>query len=148
MLFTDDAALTAHTESALQQRIRSFAQACSDFGLTIRFKATNIRGQDFSFTSSISIGDYTLEVVKDFTYLGFTISSDLSLDTELNKRISKAAAALARLGDWVWDNTQTNTFHLRCLRRILGITPRIGGSTKLLDRLVSPCQPHGGRENS
>ena len=110
MRTTLQASLTAHTESALQQRIRSFAQACSDFGLTISFKETNIRGQDFSITSSISIGDYTLEVVKDFTSLGFTISSNLSLDTELNKRISKAAAALARLGDWVWDNTQTQHF--------------------------------------
>lgn len=81
MLFTDDAALTAQTDSALQRRMRSFPQACSDFGLTMSFKKTNIRGQDFSITPSISIGDYTLEVVKDFTYLGFTISSNLSLDT-------------------------------------------------------------------
>ena len=35
------------------------AQACSDFGLTISFKKTNIPGQDFSITPSISIGDYT-----------------------------------------------------------------------------------------
>ena len=42
-----------------------------------------------------------LEVVKDFTYLGFTISSNLSLDTQLNKRISKAAVALTRLEERV-----------------------------------------------
>ena len=81
--------------------MRSFAQACSDFGLTISFNKTNIRGQDYSITPSISIGDYTVEVVKDFTYLGFTISSNLSLDTQLNKRISKAAATLARLEERV-----------------------------------------------
>ena len=52
-------------------------------------------------TSASPIGDYTLEVVKDFTHLGFTISSNLSLDTQLNKRISKAAAALARLEERV-----------------------------------------------
>ena len=116
----------------------------------------NILCQDVSSNPTISIGDYTLEVVEDFTYLGSTISSNLSLDTELNKRIGKAAAALARLGKRVWDNTmltittkikvyqacvlstllygretwtlyshqerRLNTFHLRCLRRILGIT--------------------------
>ena len=36
-------------------------------------------------TPSISIGDYTLKAVEDFSYLGSIISSNLSLDTELNK---------------------------------------------------------------
>ena len=40
---------------------------------------------------SLSIGDYTLEVVEDFTYLGSTISSNLSLEAEINKRIDKGA---------------------------------------------------------
>ena len=39
----------------------------------------------------IPIGDHALEVVDDFTYLGSTMSSNLSLDTELNTRIGKAA---------------------------------------------------------
>ena len=41
-----------------------------------------------------------LEVVEDFTYLGSTISSNLSLHSELNKRIGKSVAALclAHLG--------------------------------------------------
>ena len=34
MLFADNAALTAHTEGALQWFITSFANACSEFGLT------------------------------------------------------------------------------------------------------------------
>ena len=155
MLFADNAALNAHTEGALQRLISSFAHACNEFGLTISLKKTNIVCQDVSSNPSISNGDYTLEVVEDFTYLGSTISSNLSLDTEVNKRIGKAAA-LARLRGWVWDNTmltittkmkvyqacvlctllysgetwtlysrqvrRLNTFNLRCLRRILGIT--------------------------
>ena len=36
-------------------------------------------------TPSIFIGDYTLKAVEDFSYLGSIISSNLSLDTELNK---------------------------------------------------------------
>ena len=90
------------------------------------------------------------------TYLGSNISSNLSLDTELNMRIGKASAAMARLTKRVWENTmltikiktrvyqacvlttplygseswtlytqqerRLNTFHLRCLRRILGIS--------------------------
>ena len=66
-------------------------------------------GLDVSSIPSISIGDHTLEVVEDFTYLGSTISSNLSLDTELNTRIGKAATAMARLTKRVWSNTMLTT---------------------------------------
>ena len=115
-----------------------------------------ILGQDVSSAPSISIGDCTLDVVEYFTYLGSSISSNFSLDTELNMRIGKASAAMTRLTKRVWENTVLNiktktqvyqacvlstllysseswtlytrqerrlsTFHLCCLRRILGIT--------------------------
>ena len=96
MLFADDAAITAHTETALQELINCFAHTCSQFGLTISIK---------KFAPSISIGDCTLDVVEDFTYLGSNISSNLSLDTELNMRIGKASAAMAHLTKRVWENT-------------------------------------------
>ena len=64
MLFADDAALTAHTEGALLRLISSFAHACREFGLTISLKKTNILSQDVSITPSISICEYTLEVVE------------------------------------------------------------------------------------
>ena len=105
MLFTDDAAITAHTETALQELINCSAQACSQFGLTISIKMTNILGQDVSSALSNSIGDCTLDLVEDFTYLGSNISSNLSLDTELNMRISKESAAMAHLTKRVWENT-------------------------------------------
>ncbi|XP_037784721.1 uncharacterized protein LOC119580695 [Penaeus monodon] len=97
VLFADDAALTTHSEEALQPLNNCFPHACREFGLTISLKKTNILGQDVSSTPSIIIGDYTLEVVQDFTYLGSTISSNLSLDAELDKRIGKAATATACL---------------------------------------------------
>ena len=74
MLFADDTAIRAHTETALQELINCFAHAYSQFGLTISIKKTNILGQDVSATPIISIGDCTLE----FTYLGSDISSNLS----------------------------------------------------------------------
>ena len=155
MLFADDAALTAHTEEALQRLINCFARAFKEFALTISIKKTNVMGQDVSSIPSISIDEQILEVVDDFTYLGSTISSNLCLDAELNKRIGRASSALARLGKRVWDNSnlttntkmavnqacvlstllygseawtlysrqerRLNSFHMRCLRRILGI---------------------------
>ena len=156
MLFADDAALVAHSEEALQRLITRFADACREFGLTISLKKTEIMGQDVSTTPKITIGDHTLEVVESFTYLGSTISNNLSLDTELNTRIGKASTTMARLTKRVWDNTmltintkmkvyqacvlstllygseawtlysrqekRLNAFHMRCLRRLLGIT--------------------------
>ena len=48
--------------------------------------------------------NYELYVVHQFTYLGSTISDNLSLDTEIDKRIGKAATTLARLTSQVWEN--------------------------------------------
>ncbi|XP_076444017.1 uncharacterized protein LOC143282301 [Babylonia areolata] len=127
-----------------------------EFGLTISLKKTNVMGQDVSSTPSISTGDFTLEVVEDFTCLSSINSSGLSLDAELNKWIGKAATVMSRLAKRIWDNPmltintkmqmyqacvlstlrcssetwtlysrqerRLNTFHLRNLRRILGIT--------------------------
>ncbi len=97
MLFADDAALTAHTKDALQRLISSFTRASDEFGLTISLKKSNVMGQDVSSTPCISFGHHTLETEEDFTYLGSTISSNLSLDNELNTRIGKASIAMARL---------------------------------------------------
>lgn len=91
MLFAADAVLTAHTEEALQRLITCFTEACNEFRQTISLKKTNIMGQVVSETSHITIGDHTLEVVNNFTYLSSCISSNLSLDSELDVRIGKAA---------------------------------------------------------
>lgn len=156
MLFADDAAVAAHTEAALQRLITRFAEACTEFGLTMSLKKTNVMGQDVSTTPKITIGDHTLEVVDKFTYLGSTISNKLSLDAELDVRIGKAATAMARLSKRAWENPKLtlntklkiyqacvlstllygseawalythqerrlNAFHMRNLRRLLGIT--------------------------
>ena len=148
--------ILAQDVSSVQELISCFAQACTEFGLMISIKKTNILAQDVSLVPSISIGDCTLVAVEDYTYLGSTISSSLSLDSELNSRIGKASAAMALLSKRVWENpmltikTKTqvyqacllstllygseswtvyarqerrlNTFHQRCLRRILGIS--------------------------
>lgn len=67
------------------------------FSLTITIKKANIITQDVSKIPKICTGDHTLEVVGEFAYLGSTISSNASLDTELNKRVGKAAKALSRV---------------------------------------------------
>ena len=155
MLFADDAAVVAHTQEELQSLMDCFSQACKDFGLTISLKKTNVLGQDTETPPVISIDDYELDAVCQFTYLGSTITGKLSLDAEINKRIGEAASTLARLTARVWTSPKLsvktnmavynacvisalmygsetwttltgqerrlNTFHLRSIRRILGI---------------------------
>uniref|UniRef100_A0A8W8JBQ4 Reverse transcriptase domain-containing protein n=1 Tax=Magallana gigas TaxID=29159 RepID=A0A8W8JBQ4_MAGGI len=133
MLFADDAAVFTHIEEELQTLMNRFTMA----------------------SPAIAIDDYQLDVVHQFTYLGSTITDNLSLDVELDKRIGKATSTLARLSKRVWTNPTLKTstkmavynaciistllygseswttysrqerrlhaFHLRCLRRILGI---------------------------
>ena len=156
MLFADDAALAAHSEEAMQRLINRLTTACSEFGLTISLNKTEIMLQDVSDAPSISIGEHTLNIVEKFTYLGSVITSNLSLESELNTRIGKAATSMARLTKRVWENNmltintkmqvyqavvlstllygsevwalyshqerRLSAFHLRCLRRLLGIT--------------------------
>lgn len=155
MLFADDAAVTSHTEQGLQMLMDRFSVACRDFGLTISLKKTNVLCQDAATPPVITIDNYELEVVHQFTYLGSTITDNLSLDAEISKRIGKAATTLGRLSSRVWDNPKLtiptkmavykacivstllygsetwttyakqerklNSFHMRCLRRILNI---------------------------
>ncbi len=155
MLFADDAAVATHTQRELQTLMDHFSQACKDFGLTISLKKTNVLGQGTEAPPTITIDDYELDAVHQFTYLGSTITDNLSLDAEIGQRIGKAATTLARLTTRVWTNPKLtvktkmavyntcvistllygseawttyarqerrlNTFHMRSLRRILGI---------------------------
>ncbi len=155
MLFADDAALTSHTVDGLQQLVSRFSYACKEFGLTISLEKTNIMAQEKGSPPTVAIDGYNLKVVENFTYLGSTISSSLSIDVEINGRIAKAVAVMVRLNQRVWSNNnltvktklcvykacvlstllyssetwtthvrhekKLNSFHLRCLRRILCI---------------------------
>ena len=156
MLFADDAAVASHKEAELQSMMDCFSQACKEFGLTISLKKTNVIGQDTPAPPVITIDNYELDVVHEFTYLGSTITDNLSLDKEIDRRIGKASTTLARLTKRVWSNPELtvktkmavynacvlstllygseswttysrqekrlNSFHMRSLRRILGIT--------------------------
>ena len=74
-----------------------FPQDCKDFGQTISLKKTNVLGHDTEAPPVITIDDYELDAVCKFTYRRSTITDNLSLDAEINKRIGKAASTLARL---------------------------------------------------
>ena len=156
MLCADDAGVATHTQEELQSLMECFSQACKDFGLTISLKKTNVLGHGTVVAPVITIDDYELDAVCQYTYLGSTIIDNLSLDADIEKRVGKAASTLARLTARVWTSPKLsakanmavynacvistllygsetwttyagqerrlNTFHLRSIRRILGIS--------------------------
>ena len=156
MLFADDAAIVSHTEEGLQRLVDNLSRACKEFGVTISIKKTEIMCQMTPNDPAITIDGKTLSNVQSFRYLGSTITSNATLDAELDTRIAKAAAVMAKLSKRVWNNKKLtldtklqvytacvvsiltyasetwtlyarqerrlNSFHLRCLRRILNIS--------------------------
>ena len=156
MLFANDAAVATHTQEELKSLMHCFLQAYKEIGLTISLKKTNVLGQDTEAPPVITIDDYELGVVCQFTYLGSTMTDNLSLDAQIDKRIGKAASTLARLmarvwripwlsvktrmavynacvfiilpygsetwTTYAWQERRINTFHLRSIRRIMGIS--------------------------
>ncbi|KAI8519265.1 hypothetical protein Bbelb_025220 [Branchiostoma belcheri] len=115
-------------------------------------------GQDVPRPPAITLDTEVLEVTDHFTYLGSTVTQNLSLDKELDRRIARAAGVMTKLAKRVWDNNlltlntklqvyracvlstllygsetwttyarqenRLESFRLRCLRRILGISWR------------------------
>ena len=108
-LFVNDAALVAQIDNDLQNLLDGFSNACDDFGLTISLRKNKIvtRGTDAS--SSLFIKDYALETVNSFIYLGSTLTSTTSLDTEIGKRIGHAATNMSKLSQRVWKNQKLTT---------------------------------------
>ena len=82
-------------------------------------KETNIMAQDTGIAPNIHIDNYSSEVVSEFTYLGSSMSSNLSLKLELKRRIGKPSAAMSRLSKRVWENkkltlsTKMKVYHMR-----------------------------------
>ncbi|KAI8511348.1 hypothetical protein Bbelb_104480 [Branchiostoma belcheri] len=111
LLFADDAALTAHKESALQGLLDSLARACDLFCLTISVKKTEVMGQGTPVPPLITLHGNPLRTVDRFTYLGSVMTSTHSLDEEINRSLDSLLKTEKRL----------NSFHLRCLRKILNI---------------------------
>ena len=62
--------------------------------------------QDTQPPPTIKIDNENLEVVDSFTYLGSKVSNTLSIEEEINSRIGKAAATMAKLNKRVWQNTK------------------------------------------
>ena len=96
MLFADDAALVSHTQEGLRCLMDRLSKACQEFALTINIKKAEVMAQDAEIPPLIYIDGSNLSVADNFKYLGSIVSSNLSLDVEMNARIGKAATVMAK----------------------------------------------------
>jgi hypothetical protein len=92
ILFADDAVLTSHTKTCLQELVNRLSHVCKEFGLSFSLQKTNILAQGTDTALDIINGNTHLEVVETFTYLGSMVSSTISLDAEISSRIKTATA--------------------------------------------------------
>ena len=158
LLFADDAALVAHSADELQELLNKFAASCAAFGLLVSNSKTVVMCQEpvvSEVPHVFSVNGKELKCVDEFCYLGATVTNKVSLETDLNRRIGKAAGCFGQLQKRVWKNqklrlgtkvavykacvlsvllygsetwsayalqlNRLNTFHQRCLRKILGV---------------------------
>ena len=85
LLFADDAALVAHSESTLQALIDRLQDACEKFSLTISVKKTVVMAQGVKNPPVIKLNNTPLEVVSKFCYLGSTTIEGSTLDDEITQ---------------------------------------------------------------
>ena len=106
-LFADDCALNSISADDMQQNVDKFAEACTNFGLTISIKKTEVMHQPAPgktyIEPSITINVQCLKTVYKFTYLGSTLFRNVVIDDEADARLVKANSAFGRLSKNVWN---------------------------------------------
>ena len=106
-LFADDCALNSISVDDMQQNVDKFAETCTNFGLTISIKKTEVMHQPAPgktyIEPSIIINGQCLKSVDKFTYLGSTLSRNVVIDDEADARLAKANSAFGRLSKNVWN---------------------------------------------
>lgn len=106
LLYADDAALVANSESELQELVSKFGHACHMFSMSVNTKKTVIMVQGVNQLPKITLDGAVLDVVDHFCYLGSTTTSSLSNDKEIDTRIGKASTTFGRLFARVWRNNK------------------------------------------
>ena len=106
-VFADDCALNATTQTDMQESMNMFSKACTDFGLTISTKKTEVMYQPAPGTpyteSNIKLSGQKLASTDKFVYLGSNLFRAVNIDDEVCYRIARASTAFGRLKEKVWE---------------------------------------------
>ena len=130
--YADDAALPSHTPQGLQRGLAGLDDAYQRAGLSINTKKTVVMttpvGTDASTHPVITVQGHPLEAVKQFTYLGTVITSDLDLSIAIQNRIRQASAAFGRLTQRVFNNHSLSTSTKVAVYKAICVSTMLYGS--------------------
>ena len=105
-LFADDCALNAGSEEDMLHSMDLFSNACSNFGLIVSSKKTEVMYQPAPKNpyqeTNVTVKGQKLSTVEKFVYLGSTLSRSVHIDDETRARNAKASSAFGRLRSSVW----------------------------------------------
>lgn len=129
--YADDIVLTANTPLDLQNGLNTLTTAYEAMGLKVNIYKTEIVVQNNNQEDidndplQFYIDNQQLKIVEDFPDLGSILSSSCSIESEINARINKAAAAYGRLSQRVFNNhnvrvtTKTAVYRAVCVSTLL-----------------------------
>ena len=127
--FADDLAILADSMEQLLEALRILREEAAKVGLHINWNKTKIMAIDPSSPASLD-STTSIEVVKDFTYLGSVISSNGSLLPELQAKLSKASSVMGRLNRHLWQKPNiSRTTKLRIFDALVGSVMLYGADT-------------------
>ena len=106
--FADGATLYATSEQNFQTVAQSFVSVASSWGLTVSLLKTKgmTISNESSFVDGVPVCDQSVEMVKEFPYLGSAITSDGEIDADVNTRIAKAANVFGCLKRAIYTNQE------------------------------------------
>jgi hypothetical protein len=87
MMFADDIALCGNTREEVDKKTEDWRRVMEERGLKVNRNKTEYMVFNDENEKSIAMLDYQLKKVKNFKYLGSTLSGNGDLDDEVEKRI-------------------------------------------------------------
>jgi len=90
--FADDQAMVSSTNEGLQRLMNALVEAADEYGMKVNVKKTKtmvISKTEYK-TADITVGQHKVEQVKQFKYLGATITDDGRCEHEIKCRIAMA----------------------------------------------------------
>ena len=106
--YADDCTFIANSEDSLQHMMHRFVAATKVFSIIINMKKTKVMFLAYSPTTfPITVNDTLLPNIQSFKYLGSTVTSDCSIDKELDNRIQCASSSFGRLWKRLWSSHDT-----------------------------------------
>ena len=99
ILYADDAVIFAKTEQNLVEALNVFSKYCERWKLQVNFEKSKVLvfGDRASNNRKVSIGNYTIETVREFNYLGVIFCRSRSFAAAKKYAIQQAMKAMFSL---------------------------------------------------